>query len=319
MRNIPKLAIIVPCYNEDQVLGETIKRLSETLENLIDKKKIKSDSFVLYVDDGSEDDTWSIIKSSSATNLSTKGVKLSRNRGHQNALLAGIEYVEGKCDCLISIDADLQQDEKSMIHFTDSYVNGCDVVLGVRNDRMCDSFFKRATALGFYKLMNLMGVDIIKNHADYRLLSSKAIRMLLSFKEVNLFLRGLVLLIGLKTEYIYFDVKDRYAGKSKYTLKKMFTFAWDGITSFSVVPLRLITLIGFIVFFVSLIMGGSVLYSVIANKTVQGWASTVLPIYFMGGIQLMCLGVIGEYIGKIYKETKRRPRYFIEDITDEKS
>ena len=233
--------------------------------------------------------------------------------------MAGIEYVEDKCDCLISIDADLQQDEKSMIHFTDSYANGCDVVLGIRNDRMSDSFFKRATALGFYKLMNLMGVDIIKNHADYRLLSSKAIRMLLSFKEVNLFLRGLVLLIGLKTEYIYFDVKDRYAGESKYTLKKMFTFAWDGITSFSVVPLRLITLIGFIVFFVSLIMGGSVLYSVIANKTVQGWASTVLPIYFMGGIQLMCLGVIGEYIGKIYKETKRRPRYFIEDITDEKS
>lgn len=319
MRNIPKLAIIVPCYNEEQVLGETIKRLSETLENLIDKKKIKSDSFILYIDDGSEDSTWNIIKSSSATNLSTKGIKLSKNEGHQNALLAGIEYVEGKCDCLISIDADLQQDEKSMIHFTDSYVNGSDVVLGVRNDRMCDSFFKRATALGFYKLMNLMGVNIIKNHADYRLLSSKAIRMLLSFKEVNLFLRGLVLLIGLKTEYIYFDVKDRYAGKSKYTLKKMFTFAWNGITSFSVVPLRLITLIGFIVFFVSLIMGGSVLYSVIANKTVQGWASTVLPIYFMGGIQLMCLGVIGEYIGKIYKETKRRPRYFIEDITDEKS
>lgn len=319
MREVPKLAVIVPCYNEEQVLYETIKRLSVVLEDLISKNKIKKDSFILYIDDGSGDNTWNIVKYVGRQYSLVKGIRLSKNQGHQNALLAGMEYVEHKCDCLISIDADLQQDEKSMMHFTDSYVNGCDVVLGIRNDRMCDSFFKRATALGFYKLMNLMGVDIIKNHADYRLLSSKAIRMLLSFKEVNLFLRGLVLLIGLKTEYIYFDVKDRYAGKSKYTLKKMFAFAWDGITSFSVVPLRLITLIGFIVFFVSLIMGGSVLYSVIANKTVQGWASTVLPIYFMGGIQLMCLGVIGEYIGKIYKETKRRPRYFIEDIIDEKS
>nr|WP_314118456.1 glycosyltransferase family 2 protein [uncultured Campylobacter sp.] len=319
MREVPKLAVIVPCYNEEQVLYETTKRLSVVLEDLISKNKIKKDSFILYIDDGSGDNTWNIVKYVGRQYSLVKGIRLSKNQGHQNALLAGMEYVEHKCDCLISIDADLQQDEKSMIHFTDSYVNGCDVVLGIRNDRMCDSFFKRATALGFYKLMNLMGVDIIKNHADYRLLSSKAIRMLHSFKEVNLFLRGLVLLIGLKTEYIYFDVKDRYAGKSKYTLKKMFAFAWDGITSFSVVPLRLITLIGFIVFFVSLIMGGSVLYSVIANKTVQGWASTVLPIYFMGGIQLMCLGVIGEYIGKIYKETKRRPRYFIEDIIDEKS
>nr|WP_315084223.1 glycosyltransferase family 2 protein [uncultured Campylobacter sp.] len=319
MREVPKLAVIVPCYNEEQVLYETTKRLSVVLEDLISKNKIKKDSFILYIDDGSGDNTWNIVKYVGRQYSLVKGIRLSKNQGHQNALLAGMEYVEHKCDCLISIDADLQQDEKSMMHFTDSYVNGCDVVLGIRNDRMCDSFFKRATALGFYKLMNLMGVDIIKNHADYRLLSSKAIRMLLSFKEVNLFLRGLVLLIGLKTEYIYFDVKDRYAGKSKYTLKKMFAFAWDGITSFSVVPLRLITLIGFIVFFVSLIMGGSVLYSVIANKTVQGWASTVLPIYFMGGIQLMCLGVIGEYIGKIYKETKRRPRYFIEDIIDEKS
>jgi len=319
MREVPKLAVIVPCYNEEQVLYETTKRLSAVLEDLISKNKIKKDSFILYIDDGSGDNTWNIVKYVGRQYSLVKGIRLSKNQGHQNALLAGMEYVEHKCDCLISIDADLQQDEKSMMHFTDSYVNGCDVVLGIRNDRMCDSFFKRATALGFYKLMNLMGVDIIKNHADYRLLSSKAIRMLLSFKEVNLFLRGLVLLIGLKTEYIYFDVKDRYAGKSKYTLKKMFAFAWDGITSFSVVPLRLITLIGFIVFFVSLIMGGSVLYSVIANKTVQGWASTVLPIYFMGGIQLMCLGVIGEYIGKIYKETKRRPRYFIEDIIDEKS
>ena len=297
MREVPKLAVIVPCYNEEQVLYETTKRLSVVLEDLISKNKIKKDSFILYIDDGSGDNTWNIVKYVGRQYSLVKGIRLSKNQGHQNALLAGMEYVEHKCDCLISIDADLQQDEKSMIHFTDSYVNGCDVVLGIRNDRMCDSFFKRATALGFYKLMNLMGVDIIKNHADYRLLSSKAIRMLLSFKEVNLFLRGLVLLIGLKTEYIYFDVKDRYAGKSKYTLKKMFAFAWDGITSFSVVPLRLITLIGFIVFFVSLIMGGSVLYSVIANKTVQGWASTVLPIYFMGGIQLMCLGVIGEYIG----------------------
>ena len=319
MRNIPKLAIIVPCYNEEQVLDETTKRLSSILNELVDQNKITKNSFILYVDDGSKDNTWGIVKSISVRNLLVKGIKLSKNKGHQNALLAGMEHVEDKCDCLISIDADLQQDERSMISFIDSYLNGCDIVLGIRNDRESDSFFKKVTALGFYKLMNLMGVDIIKNHADYRLLSSKANKMLLSFRESNLFLRGLVPLIGLKTEYIYFDVKERYAGKSKYTLKKMLAFAWDGITSFSVIPLRLITLIGFIVFFISLIMGGNVLYSVIANKTVQGWASTVLPIYFMGGVQLMCLGVIGEYIGKIYKETKRRPRYFIEDIIDAKS
>ena len=197
MREVPKLAVIVPCYNEEQVLYETTKRLSAVLEDLISKNKIKKDSFILYIDDGSGDNTWNIVKYVGRQYSLVKGIRLSKNQGHQNALLAGMEYVEHKCDCLISIDADLQQDEKSMMHFTDSYVNGCDVVLGIRNDRMCDSFFKRATALGFYKLMNLMGVDIIKNHADYRLLSSKAIRMLLSFKEVNLFLRGLVLLIGL--------------------------------------------------------------------------------------------------------------------------
>lgn len=289
MRNIPKLAIIVPCYNEEQVLDETTKRLSSILNELVDQNKITKNSFILYVDDGSKDNTWGIVKSISVRNLLVKGIKLSKNKGHQNALLAGMEHVEDKCDCLISIDADLQQDERSMISFIDSYLNGCDIVLGIRNDRESDSFFKKVTALGFYKLMNLMGVDIIKNHADYRLLSSKANKMLLSFRESNLFLRGLVPLIGLKTEYIYFDVKERYAGKSKYTLKKMLAFAWDGITSFSVIPLRLITLIGFIVFFISLIMGGNVLYSVIANKTVQGWASTVLPIYFMGGFSLCVL------------------------------
>ena len=319
MRNIPKLAIIVPCYNEDQVLGETIKRLSETLENLIDKKKIKSDSFVLYVDDGSEDDTWSIIKSSSATNLSTKGIKLSRNRGHQNALLAGMEYVEKKCDCLISIDADLQDDISIIGDMIDKYLEGNEIVYGVRNNRDTDNFFKKNTAEYFYKFMKIFGVELVYNHADYRLMGSHANSCFLKFKENNLFIRGIIPSVGFKADKVYYKRLERFAGESKYPLKKMLAFAWDGITSFSVVPLRFITFIGFVIFLGSLVMGGGVVYSVIAGKTIHGWASTVLPIYFMGGIQLMCLGVIGEYIGNIYKETKRRPRYFIEEIIDAKS
>jgi len=319
MREAPKLAVIVPCYNEEQVLYETTKRLSAVLEDLISKNKIKKDSFILYIDDGSRDDTWSIVKSQATRNSLVRGIKLSKNKGHQNALLAGMEYVEGKCDCLISIDADLQDDIAVISGMIEKYLDGNEIVYGVRSNRDSDSFFKKSTAEYFYKIMGMFGVDLIYNHADYRLISSNANTCFLKFQETNLFIRGIIPSMGFRTDKVYYSRLERFAGESKYPLKKMLAFAWDGITSFSVVPLRFITLIGFIIFLGSLVMGGGVVYSVIIGKTVQGWASTVLPIYFIGGIQLMCLGIIGEYIGKIYKETKRRPRYFIEDIVDAKS
>lgn len=268
---------------------------------------------MVFVDDGSKDKTWVSIEELSEVNTFVKGLKLSKNQGHQNALLAGMEYVADKCDCMISLDADLQQDENSIQEFLEKYLEGSEVVLGIRNDRKSDGLFKKITALGFYKLMDVMGVNVVKNHADYRLLSNRANKSLIQFEEVNLFLRGMVPLVGFKTDYVYFDVKDRFAGESKYTLSKMLGFAIDGITSFSVTPLRIISVIGFLVFFLSVVMGlyvfGAYLFT---NDAVPGWASTVLPIYFIGGVQILSLGVMGEYIGKIYKETKKRPRYFIE-------
>ena len=313
MDNI-RLALVVPCFNEDKVLDETIKRLSAVLNELIESKNISSDSFIKFIDDGSKDNTWEIIKNHSVTNPLVKGLRLSKNEGHQKALLAGMRAVEGKCDCLISIDADLQQDETLIGEFIEKYKNGADVVLGIRKDRGTDSLLKKSTALFFYALMQKMGVNIVKNHADYRLLSSRANSALLEFKEVNLFLRGLVSLIGYNRDYVYFDVKDRFAGESKYTISKMLTLALDGITSFSVTPLRFISIIGFIVFFSSFIMGGYVVYIYLfTDRAVPGWSSTVLPIYAIGGIQILSIGVLGEYMGKIYKETKRRPHYFIEE------
>lgn len=307
------LGIVVPCYNEEAVLSETILRLNKVLEDLVQKDKISINSFMIFVDDGSKDNTWNLIENVSKNNKFVKGLKLSKNQGHQNALLAGMQFVVDKCDCLISLDADLQQDENSIQNFLQKYTEGSEVVLGIRNDRKSDGLFKKITALGFYKLMDVMGVNILKNHADYRLLSNRANKSLMQFEEVNLFLRGLVPLLGYKTDYVYFDVKDRFAGESKYTLSKMLGFAIDGITSFSIKPLRIISIIGFFVFFLSVAMGlyvfGAYLFT---NDAVPGWASTVLPIYFIGGVQILSLGVIGEYVGKIYKETKKRPRYFIE-------
>lgn len=309
----PKIALVLPAYNEEKVLAETTFRLTIVLDDLILRKIIAENSFVVFVDDGSKDNTWNLIEQYSKINKFIKGLKLSRNQGHQSALLAGMEYVIDKCDCMISLDADLQQDENSIQDFLEKYLEGSEVVLGIRNDRKTDGLFKKITALGFYKLLDGMGVNIVKNHADYRLLSNKANKSLMKFEEVNLFLRGIVPLIGYKTEYIYFNVKDRYAGESKYTLSKMIGFALDGITSFSVTPLRAISAIGLLVFLLSLIMGlyvfGVYLFGEVA---VPGWASTVLAIYFIGGVQLLSLGVIGEYIGKIYKETKKRPRFFVE-------
>lgn len=310
----PILALVVPCYNEEEVLEETIKQLMIVLKRLIDGKKISGRSFIKFIDDGSNDSTWDIIKSNSMKDPLIKGLKLSKNQGHQNALLAGMEYVKDKCSCLISLDADLQQNENSIEDFIDKYKEGSEVVLGIRKDRKTDGLFKKLTALGFYKLMRTMGVNVINNHADYRLLSNKANSSILEFKEVNLFMRGLVPLIGYQTDYVFFEVKDRYAGESKYTLSKMLSFALDGITSFSITPLRMIFVIGFIVFSLSFLMGIYVLgVSFFTNNALPGWTSTVLPIYFLGGVQILSIGIVGEYLGKIYKETKKRPRYFIEE------
>lgn len=308
------LAVVVPCYNEELVLPETIKRFSQIFDKLIDKGLISKDSYILFVDDGSTDNSWQIIKKSAHESSFIKGVKLSKNQGHQNALLAGMNEVVNRCDCMISIDADLQQDPNAMEDMLLKFKEGYEVVLGVRDSRDTDSFFKKFTALGYYKLMQLMGVDVETNHADYRLLSNRALQYFLSFKEKNIFIRGMVKLIGLKSTKVTFKNADRFAGESKYPLKKMLKFAWDGITSFSLVPLKVITFTGFVIFIVSLILSLYVFYSVFISQTaVPGWASTVLPMYFLGGIELLALGVIGEYIGKIYTEVKNRPLYFIEE------
>ncbi len=309
----PKLALILPCYNEENVLQKAIDKLNEVLDRLIQRGRITKNSYLVFVDDGSIDKTWQIIETYAKDRSTIKGLKLSKNRGNQNALIAGMKSVVNKCDCLISIDVDLQQDENSIIDFIDKYLDGFEVVLGIRNNRSTDGLFKKFSALGFYKFMQSMGVNIIKNHSDYRLLSNKANKALLEFKEVNLFLRCLVSLIGFRTDYVYFDVKDRFAGESKYTLSKLFSLAWDGITSFSIKPLRLITMIGAMVFLFSFIMS-IYIFSVffITDTPLPGWASTVLPIYFMGGVQVLSIGIVGEYIGKIYTETKARPKFFIE-------
>ena len=313
--NLPVLGVILPCFNEEEVLNTTCNKLQAVVCNLINKQKISRDSILLFVDDGSSDKTWTIINELTLKYENIKGIKLSTNKGHQIALLAGMEFIANEdIDCILSIDADLQQDERSIEDFVDKFTMGFEVIYGVRNDRKTDGFLKKVTATGFYRLMNLMGVNIVYNHADYRLLSKRANQSLISFKEVNLFLRGLIPLIGYKTDIVYFDVKDRFAGESKYTINKMLSFAIDGITSFSVHPLRMISFLGFVVFLFSFLMSifvGSALF--FTDSVVPGWASTVLPIYFLGGIQLLSIGIVGEYVGKIYKETKRRPKYFIEE------
>ncbi len=313
-RDKPILSTIIPCYNEEEVLGSAYLELNLYYKELIESGEIDEKSFILFVDDGSSDDTWNLIRVYCEKSKYIKGLKLSRNQGHQIALLAGMQAVYGKCDCMISLDADLQQDYHAISKMLEEYRAGKDIVLGVRNDRESDSFFKKFTAENYYKIMQFMGVDIEFNHADYRLLSHKALGYFLQFGERNLFIRGIVKLIGLPTAKVYFDVKEREAGESKYTLKKMLSFAWAGITSFSVVPLKLITAIGFLIFLFSIFAGIDALYTVyFTNDAVPGWASTVLPMYIMGGIELLALGIIGEYIGKIYTETKQRPLYFIEE------
>lgn len=307
-----KLMVVIPCYNEEEVLPETSKRLVKKMASLTEKGLITPDSRVLLVNDGSRDRTWELITQLHKENPLFEGVKLSRNRGHQNALLAGLMTARGRCDISISMDADLQDDMDTMDRFIEKYNEGCDVVYGVRNKRETDTFFKRETALMFYRLMKGLGVDITFNHADYRLMSNRALEALSQFEEVNLFLRGLAPLVGFQSDVVYYDRSERFAGESKYPLKKMLAFAIDGITSFSVKPLRLITTAGLLAFVISLFMLLYALIRWIIGATVPGWASMQGSIWLIGGIQLLSLGVIGEYVGKIYNETKRRPRFIIE-------
>lgn len=314
-----RLYIVVPCYKEEAVLPETSRRLKAKLAALAEAGRIAPDSRVLFVDDGSSDRTWEIIAQLHRKDATFSGVKLSRNRGHQNALLAGLEEAARHADVIVSMDADLQDDIGAVDNMLDCYAQGCDVVYGVRSSRKKDTFFKRVTAQGFYRFMQAMGVDIVYNHADYRLLSRRAAQALLSFPEVNLFLRGMVPLVGFKSDTVLYERGERFAGESKYPLKKMLAFALDGITSFSVKPIRLILNLGVVIFAVSVLMLLYFLIRKLCGHTVSGWTSLACSIWALGGIQLLALGVIGEYIGKIYNETKRRPRYIIETVLDEEA
>ncbi len=307
------LYLVIPCYNEEEVLHETAKRLLEKINTMIAKKLISDKSKILFVNDGSKDGTWNIIEELNKKNNIFSGINLSRNRGHQNALLAGLMTSKEYADMTISLDADLQDDVDVIDKFVEQYYSGCDIVYGVRCSRQTDTFFKRSTALAFYKLMNSLGVDMVYNHADYRLMSKRALDGLSQYEEVNLFLRGMIPLIGYKYSIVEYERHERFAGESKYPLKKMIAFALDGITSLSIKPIRIITFLGFTIFFIS---GIASIYSLIVKflgTTVTGWTSLTLSIWMLGGIQLLSLGVIGEYIGKIYNETKRRPRFIIAD------
>lgn len=312
----PLLYIVVPCYNEQEVLPVTAPIFLQKLNDLYIDGKISQSSRILFVNDGSRDDTWDIITSLSQLDEHYVGISLSRNRGHQNALLAGLMAAGERCDVAISIDCDGQDDIDAMDKMLDEYLSGSEIVYGVRSDRKSDTAFKRGTAQFFYKMMKSLGADIIYNHADYRLMSKRAIKALSQYKEVNLFLRGLVMMIGFKYSCVEYSRKERMAGKSKYPLKKMLLFALDGITSLSVKPIRFITAFGIIAAALSFI---GIIWSIITvciGSAIAGWASTVSIICFLGGIQLISIGIIGEYIGKIYLEVKHRPRYIIDKTTE---
>jgi glycosyltransferase involved in cell wall biosynthesis len=310
--NPPLLNIVVPCYNEEEVIAETIKQLSAVLDNLIKINLVSPHSLLLLVDDGSRDRTWELIEKHHSDNTYVTGLKLARNVGHQNALLAGLMVAKEQADCVISIDADLQDDLSTIEKFVIEFHKGIEIVYGIRQSRESDTFFKRNTALVFYKIMAKMGAQIEYNHADFRLMSKRALDQLEKFKEVNLFLRGVVPLIGFKATKVYYDRHERFAGESKYPLKKMIGFALDGITSLSVTPIRFVTLAGFLLFLVSLAAGVYAITSKLSGNTVSGWASLMVSVWFIGGIQLVSMGLIGEYVGKIYKEVKHRPLYIIE-------
>ena len=312
------LYIVVPCYNEKEVLPETSRRLKEKLEALMAAGTISRESRVLFVNDGSKDKTWQLIEELHQSSPIFSGVDLSRNRGHQNALLAGLMTAKERCDMAISMDADLQDDIDAVDAMVEQYYAGCDIVYGVRSSRKKDTFFKRFTAEGFYRLMNSMGAETVFNHADYRLMSRRALEGLAQFKEVNLFLRGIVPMIGYRTGTVEYERGERFAGESKYPLKKMLSFAMEGITSLSVKPIRMITGLGFLVFLVSIAM---LIYSIVRwamGETILGWASLICSVWAIGGLILLSLGVIGEYIGKVYLETKERPRFLIREVLEDK-
>ena len=310
---IPRLGIVVPCFNETEVLPETTRRLTAVLDGMIATGRVTRDSQIVYVDDGSGDETWNLIEDLARADARVGGIKLSRNRGHQNALLAGLFTVDA--DVLISVDADLQDDIEVMSEMLQSFTQGAQVVYGVRKDRTSDGFFKRATAQGFYRAIRALGVESVYNHADFRLMSREAVAALKKFGEVNLFLRGIVPLLGFRSAVVHYSRSERFAGVSKYPLRKMLALALDGVTSFSVVPLRFITAVGFLVFLASCGMGLWTLWvRLFTDHAVPGWTSTLLPIYFLGGIQILCIGILGEYLGKVYQETKGRPRFIIEKL-----
>lgn len=307
------LFLVVPCYNEEAVLPETNRILKEKLTALMEAGRIRKDSRILYVDDGSRDRTWEIISACHAEDALVSGLKLAHNRGHQNALFAGLMTARLECDCAVSLDADLQDDIDVIDGFLDKFEEHCDIVYGVRKKRETDSFFKRTTAQGFYKCMKLLGVDIVYNHADYRLMSKRALDALSEYTETNLFLRGIVPLIGYRTDYVYYDRKERMAGESKYPLKKMISFALEGITSFSVKPLKIISNLGILISCLSVLGLLYALISYLTHNAVAGWTAIVASIWLLGGIQLLCIGTLGGYIGKIYSEVKRRPRFHVEE------
>lgn len=320
MKHMPDtLYIVVPCYNEEEVLPETAKRLIAKLKALIENDSISEKSRILFVNDGSKDSTWQIIEKLHSENPLFAGIDLTRNRGHQNALLAGLMTAKQKADVTISMDADLQDDINAVERMLEEYYEGADIVYGIRSQRKKDSFFKRITAESFYRLMNFLGAETVFNHADYRLMSKRALEGMAEFKEVNLFLRGIVPLIGYRSSTVYYEREERFAGESKYPFKKMISFALEGITSLSVKPIRFITLLGAVIFAVSMAM---IVYFIVrwaAGATVIGWASMICSIWAIGGLIMLSLGIIGEYIGKIYLETKQRPKYIIRtSLEDEK-
>jgi glycosyltransferase involved in cell wall biosynthesis len=311
------LYIVVPCYNEEEVLPETSRRLKEKMEALVAAGTVSEGSRILFVNDGSRDRAWEIISALHAADPVFSGVDLTRNRGHQNALLAGLMTAKDRCDMAISMDADLQDDVDAVDKMIEEYHAGCDIVYGVRSSRKKDTFFKRFTAEGFYRVMNLLGAETVFNHADYRLMSRRALEGLSRFKEANLFLRGMVPMIGYRSGTVEYERGERFAGESKYPLKKMLAFAMEGITSLSVKPLRMITGLGALIFLIAAVMLTYSVYRWAVGDTVLGWASLMCSVWAIGGLILLSLGVIGEYIGKIYLETKGRPRFLIREVLDD--
>lgn len=316
----PLVALVVPCYNEEEVLPVTLETLGETLGDMVREGLVDPRSFAVFIDDGSRDATWALIEQAAAAHAGRfRGVRLARNAGHQAALLAGLEYVQGRCDASVSLDADLQDDVAVIASMVRRFNDGAEMVLGVRNSRDTDTWFKRTTANGFYRMMRLLGVTIQENHADYRLMSAKAMANLERFSEANMFLRGIVPLLHGRVDLVHYARKSREAGTTKYPLGKMLALAWNGVTSFSTAPLRIIMYTGAVIFLVSLALAVYALWGALSGHSVPGWASIVVPLYVLGGLLMLSIGIVGEYLGKVFLEAKRRPRYFIDAVTHEEA